>query len=318
MPRNILRHSPEPDPQPSSTTVSGLPDRLQASEENQLRRIRAQEARVRQNIKKQTASFRFQLPANPEGGIHDPIDVRMLYRIQPNEREPLSVQAARSLMEKAEAGESIVQQDLARVLARMKEELHAQVYQGAGLPFGEYAQHRAAHLVELPNVDSVQVVSGSYKVRTAPGVPLGEIQRGMAADARYNAHPVLRFGGFDPKGDHGLVPALDAVAREGRDGWRDVRTRAMVTWDNPWTGSRYHVFNPVEAAKRMADADGDLSQGVDMLVQMRDGSSIHRGVVVEMNLFCPFYEESQWALSPMNASNNVNGLGAVARTNVYT
>src|SRR5216117_3242322 len=43
-----------------------------------------------------------------------------------------------------------------------------------------------------------------------------------------------------------------------------------------------------------------------------------RGIVVEMNLFCPFYEESQWKLSPQNAINNVNGIGAVPRTNVYT
>lgn len=43
-----------------------------------------------------------------------------------------------------------------------------------------------------------------------------------------------------------------------------------------------------------------------------------RGVIVELNLFCPFYDESQWKLSPMNAANNVNGIGAVARTNVYT
>ena len=43
-----------------------------------------------------------------------------------------------------------------------------------------------------------------------------------------------------------------------------------------------------------------------------------RGVVVEMNLFCPFYDESQWKLSPQNAANNINGLGTVARTNVYT
>jgi len=43
-----------------------------------------------------------------------------------------------------------------------------------------------------------------------------------------------------------------------------------------------------------------------------------RGVVVEVNLFCPFYEESQWRLSPFCTNNNVNGLGAVARTNVYT
>ncbi|MHB1309821.1 MAG: hypothetical protein ACYDC1_02815 [Limisphaerales bacterium] len=43
-----------------------------------------------------------------------------------------------------------------------------------------------------------------------------------------------------------------------------------------------------------------------------------QGVVVEMNLFCPFYEDSMWVLSPMNASNNLQGVGAVARTNVYT
>src|SRR5439155_4070577 len=43
-----------------------------------------------------------------------------------------------------------------------------------------------------------------------------------------------------------------------------------------------------------------------------------RGVVVEINLFCPFYEEPQWKLSPLHADNNVNGLGKVARTNVYT
>ncbi len=43
-----------------------------------------------------------------------------------------------------------------------------------------------------------------------------------------------------------------------------------------------------------------------------------RGVVVEMNLFCPFYEDSQWRLSPQNAINNVNGVGKVARTDVYT
>jgi hypothetical protein len=43
-----------------------------------------------------------------------------------------------------------------------------------------------------------------------------------------------------------------------------------------------------------------------------------RGVIVEMNLFCPFYEEPQWRLSPMNVSNNVNNLGTIARTDVYT
>jgi hypothetical protein len=43
-----------------------------------------------------------------------------------------------------------------------------------------------------------------------------------------------------------------------------------------------------------------------------------RGVVVEFTFFCPFYEEKQWQLSPQNAVNNINGIGNVARTNVYT
>jgi hypothetical protein len=42
-----------------------------------------------------------------------------------------------------------------------------------------------------------------------------------------------------------------------------------------------------------------------------------RGIVVELVLFCPFYEDSMWKLSPMNAANNVNGVGKVARDAVY-
>lgn len=43
-----------------------------------------------------------------------------------------------------------------------------------------------------------------------------------------------------------------------------------------------------------------------------------RGVVVEVNLFCPMYEESMWTVSPMNARNHVNKVGNVPRTDVYT
>ena len=41
-------------------------------------------------------------------------------------------------------------------------------------------------------------------------------------------------------------------------------------------------------------------------------------VVVEINLFCPFYKDEMWKLSPMNAANNINGLGDVAREDVYS
>ncbi|UCG59171.1 MAG: polysaccharide lyase [Phycisphaerales bacterium] len=43
-----------------------------------------------------------------------------------------------------------------------------------------------------------------------------------------------------------------------------------------------------------------------------------QGVVVELVLFCPFYEDWMWKLSPMNATNNVNGIGQIGRTEAYT
>lgn len=42
-----------------------------------------------------------------------------------------------------------------------------------------------------------------------------------------------------------------------------------------------------------------------------------RGIVVEYVLFCPFYEDSMWDASPMNAKNNVNGVGDCPRTEAY-
>jgi len=42
------------------------------------------------------------------------------------------------------------------------------------------------------------------------------------------------------------------------------------------------------------------------------------GVVVEFNLFCPMYNDELWRACPMNAPNNVNGVGACGREEVYT
>ncbi|MFN7993390.1 MAG: cellulase family glycosylhydrolase [Bryobacteraceae bacterium] len=49
---------------------------------------------------------------------------------------------------------------------------------------------------------------------------------------------------------------------------------------------------------------------------MREASK--RGIVVELNLFCPFYEDSMWKVSPMNAANNVNGVGRIPKDEAYT
>ncbi len=42
------------------------------------------------------------------------------------------------------------------------------------------------------------------------------------------------------------------------------------------------------------------------------------GVVVELTLFCPLYRDELWRASPMNAANNVNGIGKCKRTEVLT
>jgi hypothetical protein len=54
--------------------------------------------------------------------------------------------------------------------------------------------------------------------------------------------------------------------------------------------------------------------------RLRDfvGVASKRGVVVELVLFCPFYKDDMWKLSPMNIANNVNGIGNMKRTDVYT
>ncbi|HZU39244.1 MAG TPA: DUF6298 domain-containing protein [Gemmataceae bacterium] len=43
-----------------------------------------------------------------------------------------------------------------------------------------------------------------------------------------------------------------------------------------------------------------------------------RGIVVELDLFCTIYDDQLWNVNPMNARNNVNGVGRVKRERVYT
>jgi hypothetical protein len=54
--------------------------------------------------------------------------------------------------------------------------------------------------------------------------------------------------------------------------------------------------------------------------RLRDFISLasERGIVVEVNLWCPFYADTQWVLSPMNPGNNINGIGELTRADAYT
>ncbi len=44
-----------------------------------------------------------------------------------------------------------------------------------------------------------------------------------------------------------------------------------------------------------------------------------KNIIVELTFFCPFYDDSQWRLSPLNDSNNITHVaGNMLRTDVYT
>lgn len=43
-----------------------------------------------------------------------------------------------------------------------------------------------------------------------------------------------------------------------------------------------------------------------------------RGIVVEVTLFSPYYKDLNWNISPLKSSNNINGVGTVARNKMLT
>lgn len=71
-------------------------------------------------------------------------------------------------------------------------------------------------------------------------------------------------------------------------------------------------------------ADGtkfDLSRwNPDYFTRLKDfvGQAGKRGVVVELVLFCTFYDNNLWNVSPMNARNNVNDVEKVGHKDVFT
>jgi hypothetical protein len=58
----------------------------------------------------------------------------------------------------------------------------------------------------------------------------------------------------------------------------------------------------------------------DYFLRLKDfmAKASQAGVVVEVNLWCPNYDEALWKASPMNASNNVNNVGTCGRDEAYT
>ena len=62
------------------------------------------------------------------------------------------------------------------------------------------------------------------------------------------------------------------------------------------------------------------SMGRSLFQRLKDfmTKAKERGVVVELNIFCPMYTEELWLANPMNARNNVNGIGQCPRQELYS
>jgi hypothetical protein len=94
--------------------------------------------------------------------------------------------------------------------------------------------------------------------------------------------------------------------------------------DNSLAPSAKAYVGPWARIKQPGAADGgnkfDLTQWDDaFFARLKDFVALagERGIVVEMVLFCPLYDDKLWNISPMREANNVNGIGKVARTDVF-
>ncbi len=141
-------------------------------------------------------------------------------------------------------------------------------------------------------------------------------------------------------GEHyGAVLNLNFDYRKYLDTLAKDKLNLTRTWAGAYaeTGGNFNIadntLNPAPGrficpwarSDRPGYADGgnrfDLTRWDDSYFKrLRDfvGYAARKGVVVEMNLFCPMYEESMWSVCPMNAKNNVNNLGDIGRQDPLT
>ena len=132
--------------------------------------------------------------------------------------------------------------------------------------------------------------------------------------------------------DFDYVKYLDTLARDGMNHTRTFTggayfepQGAFKITKNSMAPAPGRFIGPWARSDQPGAADGgnkhDVSRWNDACFSRFHDFVRHagkRGVVVEVNLFCPFYEEKIWKLSPLNIANNVNGIGGINRTNVYT
>jgi hypothetical protein len=106
--------------------------------------------------------------------------------------------------------------------------------------------------------------------------------------------------------------------------YREVPTSFGIT-ENTLAPRQNRYLSPWARSKTPGYFDGgnkfDLNQWDEAYFRrLRDfvAQASKRGIVVELNLFCPMYEEVLWQANPLNATNNINGIGNCSRDEIYT
>lgn len=124
---------------------------------------------------------------------------------------------------------------------------------------------------------------------------------------------------------------FDTLARDGLNGTRVFAGTYVETGGNfditanTLDPARGRFLSPWARSTTDGYADGgprfDLTRFDDAYVaRLRDllTEAGRRGIIVELVLFCPLYEESMWAVNPMHPGNNVNGFPPLKREDVLT
>ncbi len=131
--------------------------------------------------------------------------------------------------------------------------------------------------------------------------------------------------------DFDYVKYFDALQRDGLNhtrtfsgAYREIPSSFGIT-DNPLAPKPNRYICPWARSDQPGYHDGgnkfDLTRwGAAYFERLKDfmTQADRRGIVVEFTLFCPMYRDELWQACPMNAANNVNGIGECKREEVYT
>jgi hypothetical protein len=131
--------------------------------------------------------------------------------------------------------------------------------------------------------------------------------------------------------DFDYMRYLDALVADGLNltrtfsgTYREIHGSSGIT-DNTLGPLPNRFISPWARSDTPGYFDGgnkfDLTQWDDaFFIRLKDfiTEASQRGVVVELNFFTPNYTDDLWNASPMNAKNNINGVGTCPATEVYT